>query len=373
MLAPSKSARTRTTGAGVTRGPTPRRAVVKMAPYNPPLEGRGEKLRLDFNENVSGCSPKVLGVLRNATTREFVATYPEYEAARQRLAAHLGVTADQLIIGAGTDEVINAVMHAYVDPGEEVIVLKPSFSMFTFYAELVGGVPRPIPYRPPDLSFPVDEIVANINPRTRAICIASPNNPTAGVVNVGELRRVLEAADGCAVLVDEAYFDFHGESMLDLLPEWPNLFVSRTFSKAYGMAGLRIGMMASQPANAAIVRKGQSPYGVNALAIRCALAAIDDRNYVREYVRQVLQARQLLCAAFDEMGIRYWPSHANFVLFELGDRVNSICTALAERGILIRDQSRHIAGTVRVTVGPLQDTVRFLATLKEVMARCMRT
>ena len=353
--------------------PVPRAAVVKMAPYRPPLEGRGEKLRLDFNENVSGCSPRVLDVLRNAASREFVATYPEYEAARRELAAHLGVTADQLIIGAGTDEVINAVMHAYVDPGDEVIVLKPSFSMFTFYAELVGGVVRSVPYRPPDLSFPADEIVAGINPHTRAICIASPNNPTAGVAQVGELERILGSAGGCAVLVDEAYFDFHGESMLDLLPKSPNLFVARTFSKAYGMAGLRIGVMATQAANAEIVRKGQSPYGVNALAVRCALAAIKDHEYVREYVRQVLQARQLLGAAFDEMNIRYWPSHANFVLFELGERVKDACAALAERGILIRDQSRHIPGTARVTVGPLQDTVRFLATLKEVMAKWART
>lgn len=353
--------------------PKPREAVVKMAPYNPPLEGRGEKLRLDFNENVSGCSPKVLEVLRNATTREFVATYPEYEAARRRLADHLGVTADELILGAGTDEVINAVMHAYVDPGDDVIVLKPSFSMFAFYAELVGGVPRRIAYRPPDLAFPVDEIVAAINPRTRAICIASPNNPTAGVASREELQRILDAADGCAVLVDEAYFDFHGESMVGLLPKSPNLFVARTFSKAYGMAGLRIGVMATQAGNAEIVRKGQSPYGVNALAIRCALAAIDDREYVREYVRQVLEARELLCAAFAEMKIRYWPSRANFVLFELGDRVKDACAALAERGILIRDQSRHVPGTARVTVGTLQDVVRFLATLKEVTAKWART
>lgn len=353
--------------------PKPRKAVVKMAPYNPPLEGRGEKLRLDFNENVSGCSPKVLEVLRHATTREFVATYPEYEAARRTLADHLGVTADELILGAGTDEVINAVMHAYVDPGDEVIVLKPSFSMFAFYAELVGGVPRRIAYRPPDLAFPVDEIVAAINPRTRAICIASPNNPTAGVASREELQRILDAADSCAVLVDEAYFDFHGESMVGLLPNSANLFVARTFSKAYGMAGLRIGVMATQAGNAEVVRKGQSPYGVNALAIRCALAAIDDRDYVREYVRQVLEARELLCAAFAEMKIRYWPSRANFVLFELGDRVKDACAALAKRGILIRDQSRHVPGTARVTVGTLQDTVRFLATLKEVTAKWART
>lgn len=349
--------------------PVPRKAVRKMAPYRPPLEGRGEMLRLDFNENVSGCSPRVLEVLREFPTRGFLATYPEYAAARRKLADHLGVNPSQVTVGAGTDEVISAVLHAYVDAGDEVIVLKPSFAMFAFYTQLVGGTPRFVPYRTPDLGFPVEEVLEAIGPRTRAVCIASPNNPTAGVVSVAELERILAAADGCAVLVDEAYFDFHGETMIGLLPRWPNLFVARTFSKAYGMAGLRIGVMVSQADNVAVVRKGQSPYGVNSLAIRCALAAIEDQDYVREYVRQVLQARQLLCATFDEMKVRYWPSRANFVLFELGDRSDRVRSVLADQGILVRDQSAHFPGAVRVTVGPLKETVQFLAALQEALAR----
>lgn len=349
--------------------PTPRTAVQQMAPYNPPLEGRGQKLRLDFNENVAGCSPKVLEVLKTCASRGFVATYPEYAEARQRLGAHLGVDGDQVIIGAGTDEVINAVMHAYVDPGDEVIIPTPAFSMFKFYAQLVGGVPVPVPYRQPDLGFPVSELLTAISKQTKAICIASPNNPTGGVLSLEQAEQILSQADGCAVLIDEAYFDFHGETTMGLIDRWPNLFVARTFSKAYGMAGLRVGVLASQLDNIAITRKGQSPYGVNSLAIRCALAAIEDQGYVREYVRQVLQARELLCAAFEELEIRYWPSRANFVLFDVGDTAAAVCAALSDRGILIRDQSRHIPGAVRVTVGPLQETVQFIAALKEVLGR----
>ena len=264
---------------------------------------------------------------------------------------------------------ISGVLHAYVDSGDEVIVLKPSFSMFAFYAQLVGGTPRFVPYHAPELAFPLDALLEAIGPRTRAICIASPNNPTGGIVSTPQLERILGAADRCAVLVDEAYFDFHGETSIGLLPRWPNLFVARTFSKAYGMAGLRIGVMVSQSENVAVVRKGQSPYGVNSLAIRCALAAIEDKEYVREYVCQVLQARQLLCATLDEMQVRYWPSHANFVLFELGERSDRVRSSLADQGILIRDQSAHFPGTARVTVGPLKETVRFLAALKEALAQ----
>lgn len=349
------------------RAPVPRRAVRQMAPYNPPLEGRGEKLRLDFNENVAGCSAKVLEVLRTGPSRGFVATYPEYSEARRKIGEHLGVSASQVIIGAGTDEVISAVLHAYVDPGDEVIIPSPSFSMFKFYAQLVGGIPRLVPYRAPDLAFPVDEIAQAIGPRTKAICIASPNNPTGGVLTTDQAERILEAADRCAILIDEAYFDFHGDTMIDLVPGWPNLFVARTFSKAYGMAGLRVGVLASQAENTAIVRKGQSPYGVNSLAIRCALAAIEDGEYVREYVREVLHAREFLYQAFDELGIRYWPSHGNFVLFELGSKTKRVCWELAARGILIRDQSAGIPGAARVTIGPLTQTIRFLAEFKEVL------
>ncbi len=338
-----------------------------MAPYNPPLEGRGAKLRLDFNENVSGCSPKVLEVMRESPSRGFVATYPEYSEARRKLGAHLGVDADQVIVGAGTDEVISAVIHAYVDPGDEVIIPSPSFSMFKFYAQLVGGVPRMVPYRGQALSFPTDEIAHAVGSRTRAILIASPNNPTGGVLTAEQAERILQVADGCAVLIDEAYFDFHGQTMLGLLKRWPNLFVARTFSKAYGMAGLRLGVLASQAGNIDVVRKGQSPYGVNSLAIRCALAAIQDTSYVREYVREVLRARAFLYGSFDELGIPYWPSCANFVLFELGAKTKHACIALSDRGILIRDQSANIPGTARVTVGPLAETVRFLAELKGVL------
>lgn len=353
----------------MSRAPTPRDAIVRMAPYNPPLEGRGEKLRLDFNENVSGCSPAVLGALRDEATRGFLATYPEYSEARRRVGSHLGVGEDQVILGAGTDEVISAMMHAYVEAGDEVIIPKPSFSMLKFYAQLVGASTTLVPYRGHELAFPAREIVAAIGPRTRAICIASPNNPTGGVLTKIQAERILEAAEGCAVLVDEAYFDFHGESMLDLLPHSQNLFVARTFSKAYGMAGLRIGILVSHADNIAVVRKGQSPYGVNSLAVRCALAAIDDTEYVRDYVRSVLQARELLCATFDELGIRHWPSRGNFVLFELGPDSQEICAELSAMGILIRDQSASIPGAARVTVGPMQDTVRFLAAIRQVIPR----
>ncbi len=340
-----------------------------MAPYVPPLEDRNNKLRLDFNENLAGCSPAVLRVLGDAATRGFLATYPEYSDARRRLAQHFGVTEDQILLGAGSDEAIGSFLQTYVDPGDEVVIPTPSFSMLKFYTELLGGRPVMVPLRQPDLAFPVEEIVNAVSPATSAVCLPTPNNPTGGVLVREQAELILRAADGRAVLFDEAYFEFHGETLLDLVPRWPNIFITRTFSKAYGMAGLRCGVLVSQAGNIAAVRKGQSPYNVSSLSVRCALAAIEDPDYLREYVGRVLESRELLCATFDELGVRYWPSRGNFVLFEIGDDCSRVCADLSDRGILIRDQSAGVPGTARVTLGPLQETVQFVTAFREVTGK----
>ncbi len=340
-----------------------------MAPYIPPLGDRGSKLRLDFNENLAGCSPGVLRVLRSAATGTFIATYPDYGDALRRIGRWLGVPADQILLGSGSDEAIGAFIQTYVDPQDEVVIPSPSFSMLKFYTERQGGTPVMVELNRPDLSVPVEAIAGAIGPATRAVCIPSPNNPTGGVLTRDQAELILEAADGRAVLFDEAYFEFHGESVLDLVPRWPNLFVTRTFSKAYGMAGLRCGVLVSQAGNVAAVRKSQSPYNVSSLSVQCALAAIEDEEYVRGYVRRVLESRELLCAALDELGVRYWPSRGNFVLVEIGDDCSRICSVLSSRGILIRDQSGCIPGAARVTLGPMQETVRFVAEFREVTTR----
>ncbi len=349
--------------------PEPRAAIRKMAPYAPPVGGRGGKLRLDFNENTVGCSPRVIEAIRRAATRGFVATYPEYERARRKIGEFLGVSGAQVVFGDGTDELIDSVIHTYVDPGDEVLMPWPTFRMFQFYAEVASGVPRQVGYRLPELEFPLEEILAAIGPRTRLIAIASPNNPTGDALPLSGIETVLQAADGRAVLIDEAYFEFYGVTALDLLPRYPNLFVSRTFSKAYGLAGLRVGCLISSAENIAQVRKGQSPYSVNSLAVECALAAVDDQAYVADYVAQVLQARELLCGALEELGLGFRPPSANFVLIDLGERADAVCAALREKGILLRSRTRAIPGAVRVTVGTTEQTIRFLAALKETLGR----
>jgi histidinol-phosphate aminotransferase len=345
----------------------PRPAVEQMTPYSPPTAGRAGKLRLDFNENTIGCSPRVLAALQRHATREKLAVYPEYGDARERLAGFFGVAPSELLFTNGTDEAIQVLINTYVEGGAPVLLLAPSYAMYRFYAELAGARICEIPYRAESFAFPLDELMARITAETRAVLIANPNNPTGTAVELTEIRRILEKAANAAVLVDEAYFEFCGITALGLIREYPNLFVSRTFSKVYGMAGLRLGCLFSAAENLAWLHKAQSPYSVNSLAVLCAQEAVQDGAYIRKYVAAALESRRLLCEAFDQMGIPYYPSRANFVLARFGERSREIRDRLRERRILVRDRSYEIPGCIRVTVGSKAQLRRFLAALKEVL------
>jgi len=337
-----------------------------MAPYSPPTAGRAGKLRLDFNENTVGCSPRVIEFLKQRLDAGELPVYPEYAEAKRDLAAYFGVTEEQLLLTNGTDEAIQVLVNTYVDDDDDVLLLRPSYAMYRFYAEVAGSRIREVDFRPGKLEFPLEELLDAIQPATRAILIANPNNPTGTGTDRPQIEKILEKAEGAAVLIDEAYFEFCGVTALPLLGAFPNLFVSRTFSKVFGMAAMRMGCVFSQAANIGFLHKAQSPYSVNSLAALAARAAIGDRAYIESYVSEVLAARELLYRGFEKLGIAYVPSRANFVLFHAGSRAIEIRDGLRETGVLVRDRSYEIPGHVRVTVGTCEQIRRFLAELEKI-------
>ncbi len=340
----------------------PREAVLRMVPYSPPSGGREGKLRLDFNENTVGCSPRVIEALREYLTADHLSIYPEYAAALQDLAAFFKVDQAEFTLTNGTDEAIQLLVNTFIGDSGEVLMMHPSYAMYKFYSQLAGASVREIEY-PADLQFPLETFIAAIEPSTRAILISNPNNPTGGGIDLEAIRRILDAAPDAAVLIDEAYFEFCGVTALPWIRERSNLFVSRTFSKVYGMAAMRCGCLFSAAENTQWIRKAQSPYSVNALAVIAARAAVQDGDYVRQYVSEVLQSREAVYRGLDRIGIRYYPSQANFVLMDVGERAIPIRDALRARGVLVRDRSYEIPGCVRVTLGTRAGTERFLAEL----------
>jgi histidinol-phosphate aminotransferase len=258
-------------------------------------------------------------------------------------------------------------VNTYIDDDDDVIVLHPSYAMYRFYSEVAGAAVREISYRREDLSFPLEELLAAIRPETKAILIANPNNPTGTGLEIDAIVRILERAPQAAVLIDEAYYEFSGITALPLIPKYPNLFVSRTFSKVYGMAAMRLGVLMTQAENAAFLRKAQSPYSVNLLGAIAVRAAIEDTAYVEKYVAEVLAARQMIYDGLTRLGVKHYPSQGNFVLFFVGTRSIEIRDKLREMGVLVRDRSYEIAGCVRVTVGTREQTQRFLSALEVIL------
>lgn len=346
----------------------PREAVRRMAPYSPPSAGREGKLRLDFNENTVGCSPAVVEFLRQHLTASQLSIYPEYADAVKELAGFFGVGENEFTLTNGTDEAIQILVNTFVGEGDEVVVLKPSYAMYRFYAEVAGAAVRELAYRE-DLAFPMEELLASITPATRAVLIANPNNPTGSAVELDGIRRILEATPNACVLIDEAYFEFSEITALPWIRTYPNLFVSRTFSKVFGMAAMRCGCLFSGAQNVSWMKKAQSPYSVNAMAVLAARAAIRDRAYVDSYVDEVLGARAVAYEGLHRLGIKTFPSEANFILFQLGDRAIPIRDALRERGVLVRDRSYEIPGCVRVTIGTRAQVERFLEELESLWTR----
>ncbi len=338
-----------------------------MAPYSPPTGGREGKIRLDFNENTVGCSPRVIMYLKQKITAGGLSVYPEYVEAKRELAQFFNVSEDTMLFTNGTDEAIQVLVNTYVDDHDEVLILRPSYAMYRFYSEVAGAAVREIDYVREDLSFPLKKLLKAIHPKkTKAVLIANPNNPTGTGVDLQGIIQILNAAPNAAVLIDEAYFEFCGVTALKLIPDYPNLFVSRTFSKVYGMAAMRFGCLFSQAENVKFLHKAQSPYSVNTLATLAARAAVDDPVYVREYVAEVLAARDIAYAGLKRLGIRSYPSHANFVLFEAGKRAIPIRDELRNRGVLVRDRSYEIPGCVRVTIGTREQVGRFLTELDSI-------
>jgi len=346
------------------RCPVPMRAAASHLPeYHAPSEGRANKLRLDFNENTLGCSPRVRAALLRVS-REQVAMYPEYEAIRRRLARYFRVAPGELLLTNGADDALRLVADVFLERGARALVIEPTFPMYAFFARLAGARVIRLGYGR-EMEFPLEGVCRALERGPRVLFLANPNNPTGTQAGLAELRQVLEAARRTLVVVDEAYAEFSGTSALGWIRRWPNLVVIRTFSKAAGLAGLRLGCLFAHRALAAALRRAQPPYVVNAAALVAADAAVRDAAPMRRYVREVRRAREELRAALAARGIRTFPSAANFLLADFGRRAPGVLLALARRGILLRDRRADFGrvGFVRITLGTRAQARRLLRAL----------
>jgi histidinol-phosphate aminotransferase len=329
-------------------------------------------MRLHLNENTAGCSPAVLDALHGLGRRD-AGCYPDYDAAQEAVARHLGVPVDHVLLTNGLDEGILAAAAAAcrerADGVPEAVGVAPAFDMYEVCTTAIGGRMVTVPLND-RFELSVEAIRAALTPRTRIVFLANPHNPSGTRIPLDALRGLAGDVAPALLFADEAYADFSGDTLIDpaTLSALPNLVVGRTYSKAYGLAGLRAGALIAVPDTLAPMRRVVPPYSLNAWAAAALPVAIADRAYREWYLEQAAASRALLTDACARLGLETWPSAANFLLVRVGN-ASRVVSDLAARGVRVRDRSGEVGcgQCIRITAGIVDDTRRVVAALEEVL------
>ncbi len=363
----------------VTPGlPQARPEVEGLKAYSAPLEGRRGLLRLDFNENTLGPSPKVVAAIRAIPADQY-AIYPEYEGLREAVLAnlaHVGLSQplqpDQIGLFNGVDAAIHAIFHAYGDRGDTLLTTSPTFGYYTPCAQMQGMVIEEIPYRLPDFAFPLEELRAALlsngalgwqPPRILLIC--NPNNPTGTRLAPELILELAAEAPRTLVVVDELYEAFTGDSVLPSadFAATSNLLVLRSLAKTAGLAGLRIGFAIGAASVVDRIGRVTGPYDINSFAVTAAHAALADQAYVDSYVAEVLRARNWIVQKLQAAGVRHHAEGGNYLLIWPETPAEEVEQRLRQAGILVRSMAAKplIDGSLRVSLGTTEQMQRFWA------------
>jgi histidinol-phosphate aminotransferase len=360
--------------------------VEHLHAYSAPLEGRRGLLRLDFNENTVGPSPRVVEALR-AIPAEAIAIYPEYDGLREAVVANLnapragGAAAlahplgpDQIGLFNGVDAAIHAIFHAYGDRGDTLLTTSPTFGYYTPCARMQGMVIEAIPYEGPEFSFPLRAIREALlaEPRPRLLLICNPNNPTGTRLAAEPILALAAAAPGTLVVVDELYEAFTGDSLLPLadFAATPNLVVLRSLAKTAGLAGLRIGFAIGAAPVVDRISRVTGPYDINSFAVTAAFAALADQPYTDAYVAEVLRARAWLLERLRQAGLRHHAAGGNYLLLWPDAPAADVEAELRRAGILVRSMAGKplIEGSLRVSIGTREQMERFWGAFQRINA-----
>ena len=347
----------------------------------------GPGLRLHLNENTGGCSPKVVEAVRSFDATS-LALYPDFREAILETAAFLGVDPDRMVLTNGLDEgillvsiayLINRTPEALVELGApltvtsgapEVVVAQPAFDPYLHAAQAMGARIVSVPPGP-DYAFPVEGVLRALTPNTRLVYVNNPNNPSGRPIPKDDIHRVARAAGHAVVFVDEAYHDFLGENFLSEAPDYPNVLVGRTFSKAYGLAGMRVGVMIASPAILQPIRKVMPLFNMNVVAVAALRAALKDPDFRAWYIAQAQESKALVYAACERAGLKYWKSATNFVLIDGGSRARPIIDGMIANGVLVRDRTKDPScpNCFRLTTGVVEHTRHAVDTLEALCGR----
>lgn len=334
-----------------------------MNPYNPPLEGRAGLgyLLLDFNERTEPYDKKIVPYLKKYLDKNTLNIYPEYKNICQSVAKYAQVKKNNIIITNGTDQAIEIIFKTFTKPGDKVIIPSPSFAWFSQCSKINDNCLITPTYKKTDLSFPLNEVLKSISLKPKLIIICNPNNPTGTLIAKADIEKILKKAKQSIVYIDEAYFEFSGITVAPLINKYPNLVISRTFSKAFGLAALRIGYIIANKNLIEQLKKVRGPYEINSLAVQTIEYILKNPISLKKYVNEVMtKSKTMLEKYLKQKNIKYYSSGANFVLIKPLNP-QKVFNHLKRNRILTRPRSgKIIEGTIRITVGTMRQTKKLI-------------
>ncbi|MDW7740277.1 MAG: histidinol-phosphate transaminase [Bacillota bacterium] len=361
--------------------PLMRECLQLIKPYQPgkPVEeverelGLKDVIKLASNENPLGPSAAAIEEMQQFVRKMHI--YPDGNCfyLKQLLAEKIKIAPEQLVFGNGSDELLALLTLLYVSPGEEAVTVAPSFSEYDFSMRLMGGIPRAVPLVGENFAYDLDAVLNAVNEKTRIVFICSPNNPTGSIVYKEDLDRFVEKLpDNVLLVLDQAYIEYVDEpehpTGLDYIEKGYPVIALRTFSKIYGLAGLRIGYGISTPEIIADLGRVREPFNVNAMAQAAARAALGDTKHLEQSRELVLKSRRQLADGFAELGLRAVPDQANFCFVDIKVDSKQAFQALLRKGVIVRTGDIFGHPTyIRVTYGTEEQNKRFLTALKEVL------
>ncbi len=340
--------------------------LYQLSAYKPPLEGRdpAEHLLLDFNERTLPVGEAVRDALIEYIRSDKIQLYPSYGDIVERLSAYTAVSAESIMITNGSDQGIELIFRACAKAGDEVIIPEPNFAMYAQCAK-IENMKVIAPHYSRESGLPVDDIITSVTPKTRVICIANPNNPSGVGVPSSDILTIAKAAPDACILVDECYFEYSKLTVAEYLDEYPNIVITRTFSKTWGIPSLRFGYLMASKENVTALLSVRGPYDINQMAVVAARAALDNPEYTERYVHEVMtESKPLLEKFLDEKNIIYWPSCANYIWMFPGSP-DYLEKKLVEANILVRPKldASGVTG-LRVTLGTVEQTRRLISVLE---------
>lgn len=340
-----------------------------MSAYLPPLEGRDPKqfTLLDFNERTIDVAEPIRQALHDLIDSGRLQMYPSYGDITQKIANYCGVLNEQVMITNGSDHGIDLIIRSACQAGDEIIIPGPSFAMYSQCAK-IENLTILEPQYTREGGYPVDEVIAAVSAKTRVVVISNPNNPCGTLVDPDDVVRVAKAAPGAAILVDECYFEYSQVSVADRLHECPNILITRTFSKTWGLPSIRLGYVLSVADNINALLNVRGPYDINQFAVAAVSAALGAPEATLAYVDEVMKvSKPLLEGCLDAKGIDYWPSGANY-LWAFPDNLNVVNEALQQASILVRPKAAGDGRLgLRITIGTESQMKALIEVLNRVL------